>query len=83
MLWRRIPESVKLAEEELNSVWRIGQRMWQRDFYLVHIALAQTENWSEPVAPIMDALKGNFFLQLKLSRANSKALNNLSYQGKN
>jgi COP9 signalosome complex subunit 8 len=61
MLWRRIPEAVKLAEEELNAVWRIGQKMWQRDFYLVHIALAQTENWSEPVAPIMDALKGMLF----------------------
>jgi COP9 signalosome complex subunit 8 len=61
MLWRRIPESVKLAEEEMNAVWRIGQKMWQRDFYLVHLALAQTENWSEPVAPIMDALKGMLF----------------------
>jgi COP9 signalosome complex subunit 8 len=61
MLWKRIPEPVKLAEEELNAVWRIGQKMWQRDFYLMHIALAQTENWSEPVAPIMDALKGHNF----------------------
>ncbi|XP_065341576.1 COP9 signalosome complex subunit 8 [Cloeon dipterum] len=58
MLWKRIPDSAKLADEELNAVWRIGQRMWQRDLYLVHVALAQTDSWSEPVAPIMDALKG-------------------------
>ncbi|XP_059472336.1 COP9 signalosome complex subunit 8 [Neocloeon triangulifer] len=58
MLWKRIPEAVKLADEELNAVWRIGQRMWQRDFYLMHLALAQTDSWTEPVAPIMDALKG-------------------------
>lgn len=47
---------MKAANEELGRIWLVGQRMWQRDWAAVHVAL-NTE-WSEDVADIMAALKG-------------------------
>ncbi|KAG7188851.1 hypothetical protein KM043_008457 [Ampulex compressa] len=54
-LWKRIPLNVKSASTELGQIWVVGQRMWQRDWPAVHVAL--NAEWSEDVSDIMAALK--------------------------
>ncbi|KAK7872097.1 hypothetical protein R5R35_005177 [Gryllus longicercus] len=54
-LWKRIPQNVKSSHSELNSIWKVGQKMWLRDFPGVYAAL-NTE-WSENVSQIMQALQ--------------------------
>ena len=49
---------MKCNSAELRHVWTVGQHMWKRDWPAVHAAL--NVNWSEDVAEVMNALKGNF-----------------------
>ncbi len=63
-LWKRIPQNVKSSHSELNSIWKVGQKMWLRDFPGVYAAL-NTE-WSENVSQIMQALQGLFEYSLFL-----------------
>lgn len=55
-LWKRIPQNVKNSYAELACIWKVGQKMWQRDFLGVYTAL--TVDWSENVGYIMQALLG-------------------------
>jgi len=55
-LWKRIPQNVKNSHAELAFVWKVGQKMWQRDFPGVYAALSV--DWSENVRHIMQALLG-------------------------
>lgn len=61
-LWKRIPASVKTSHPELQNVWKVGQRMWQRDFPGTYVAL--NEQWSNDVAEIMQKILGKFHLKL-------------------
>ncbi|KAF3422037.1 hypothetical protein E2986_05270 [Frieseomelitta varia] len=56
-LWKRIPADLKSGNAELGQIWMVGQRMWQRDWPAVHVAL--NAEWSEDVSDIMAALKDN------------------------
>ncbi|XP_076240475.1 COP9 signalosome subunit 8 isoform X2 [Calliopsis andreniformis] len=56
-LWKRIPSDLKTGNAELGQIWVVGQRMWQRDWPAVHVAL--NAEWSEDVSDIMAALKEN------------------------
>ncbi|XP_076167343.1 COP9 signalosome subunit 8 [Ptiloglossa arizonensis] len=56
-LWKRIPTDLKTGSAELRQIWVVGQRMWQRDWPAVHVAL--NAEWSEDVSDIMAALKDN------------------------
>lgn len=58
-LWKRIPQNVKNSHAELALIWKVGQKMWQRDFMGVYSAL--TVDWSENVGHIMQALLGELF----------------------
>lgn len=42
----------------------VGQRMWQRDWPAVHVAL--NAEWSEDVSDIMAALKGIYYQSLSI-----------------
>lgn len=56
-LWKRIPSDLKSGSAELKQIWVVGQRMWQRDWPAVHVAL--NAKWSDDVSDIMAALKDN------------------------
>ncbi|XP_034938471.1 COP9 signalosome complex subunit 8 [Chelonus insularis] len=56
-LWKRIPPNIKSLCPELQQIWMVGQRMWQRDWRAVHAAL--NNEWSDDVNSIMHALKEN------------------------
>ncbi|KAL6964340.1 COP9 signalosome complex subunit 8 [Sarracenia purpurea var. burkii] len=45
-LWKSIPSSIKENRPELVAVWKIGQRLWMRDYVGVHEAI-QGFNWSQ------------------------------------
>jgi COP9 signalosome, subunit CSN8. len=47
---------VKNSHAELAFIWKVGQKMWQRDFPGVYTAL--NADWSENVGHIMQALLG-------------------------
>ncbi|XP_063241833.1 COP9 signalosome complex subunit 8 [Bacillus rossius redtenbacheri] len=53
-LWKRIPQNIKTSHAELATIWKVGQKMWQRDFPGMYAALRV--DWSENVAQIMQAL---------------------------
>ncbi|CAL1685829.1 unnamed protein product [Lasius platythorax] len=73
-LWQRIPSDMKAAHEELRRIWTVGQRMWQRNWPAVHVAL--NVEWSEDVKNIMTALKDN--VRERVMRLISKAYSSLT-----
>ena len=56
-LWKRIPDNIKSDHPELTKIWDVGVALWSRNLPNVYSALDQT--WSEGVANIMAAVKGN------------------------
>ncbi|XP_068660462.1 COP9 signalosome complex subunit 8-like isoform X3 [Aristolochia californica] len=59
-LWKSIPSPVKETRPEVVAVWKIGQRLWTRDYAGVHEAI-RGFNWSPDVinfvAAFSDALQ--------------------------
>lgn len=55
-LWKRIPQTVKSTHPEIHNVWKVGQKMWQRDFPGIYEAL--NKQWSNDLAEIMQKLLG-------------------------
>jgi len=54
---------IKAVHEELGRIWLVAQRMWQRDWPAVHVAL-NTE-WSDDIKEIMISLKCELIKQMK------------------
>ncbi|PSN29604.1 COP9 signalosome complex subunit 8 [Blattella germanica] len=50
------PTKSKNFHAELVNIWKVGQKMWQRDFPGVYAAL--NVDWSENVGHIMNSLLG-------------------------
>ncbi|KAI3448298.1 hypothetical protein Pfo_004963 [Paulownia fortunei] len=44
-LWKKIPSAVKASQPEVSAVWKIGQRLWMKDYGGVHEAIREF-NWS-------------------------------------
>ncbi|XP_028393406.1 COP9 signalosome complex subunit 8-like [Dendronephthya gigantea] len=55
-LWKRIPEDIKAATDEIHKVWNIGSKMWTKDYPGFYAALKQ--EWSEKIKPLMLILEG-------------------------
>ncbi|KAI8532207.1 hypothetical protein RHMOL_Rhmol11G0195000 [Rhododendron molle] len=53
-LWKSIPSSIKETSPELVAVWKIGQRLWMRDYAGVHEAI-RGFNWSQEVRDLVTA----------------------------
>lgn len=58
-LWKSIPSSIKETSPELVAVWKIGQRLWMRDYAGVHEAI-RGFNWSQEVRDLVAAFSGDF-----------------------
>ncbi|XP_058810241.1 COP9 signalosome complex subunit 8 [Phymastichus coffea] len=54
-LWKRIPPNIKNNSIDIKNIWIVAQKMWQRDWHAVHLAL--NVNWDKNVVDIMNALK--------------------------
>ncbi|KAL3382445.1 hypothetical protein AABB24_002132 [Solanum stoloniferum] len=51
-LWKKIPAAIKEARPEVVAVWRIGQKLWTRDYVGVHEAI-RGFSWSPEVQPFV------------------------------
>ncbi|KAB1221678.1 COP9 signalosome complex subunit 8 [Morella rubra] len=47
-LWKSIPAAIKESQPELVAVWKIGQKLWTRDYGGVHEAIRGFD-WSQEV----------------------------------
>ncbi|RYR35601.1 hypothetical protein Ahy_A10g050736 isoform B [Arachis hypogaea] len=60
-LWKSIPSSVKESQPEVTAVWKIGQRLWLRDYAEVHEAIRGYE-WSQDLQGLVAAFSGKLLL---------------------
>ncbi|KAJ6342812.1 hypothetical protein OIU78_010679, partial [Salix suchowensis] len=56
-LWKSIPAAVKERQPEVVAAWRIGQRLWTRDYAAVHEAI-RAFDWSQQIQPLVVAFSG-------------------------
>lgn len=56
-LWKTIPAAIKEGRPELVAAWKIGQKLWTRDYAGVHEALREYE-WSPEVRDIVVSFSG-------------------------
>ncbi|KAH1207894.1 COP9 signalosome complex subunit 8 [Glycine max] len=45
-LWKSIPSSIKESQPEVTAVWKIGQKLWLRDYAGVHEAI-RAFDWTQ------------------------------------
>nr|VDD11495.1 unnamed protein product [Brassica rapa] len=60
-LWKTIPTSVKESKPEVVAAWRIGQRLWTRDYAGVYEAI-RGYDWSPEAKDMVAAFSGYFLL---------------------
>lgn len=56
-LWKSIPSSIKESQPEITAVWKIGQRLWLRDYAGVHEAIRGFD-WSQDLQGLVAAFSG-------------------------
>ncbi|KAL0454419.1 UNVERIFIED_CONTAM: COP9 signalosome complex subunit [Sesamum latifolium] len=56
-LWKKIPLAVKESQPEVSAVWKIGQRLWMKEYSGVHEAIREY-NWSPQILGLVAAFKG-------------------------
>jgi len=56
-LWKSIPSSIKESQPEVTAVWKIGQKLWLRDYAGVHEAIRGFD-WSQDVQGLVAAFSG-------------------------
>ncbi|XP_048594547.1 COP9 signalosome complex subunit 8-like [Brassica napus] len=79
-LWKTIPASVKESKPEVAAAWRIGQKLWTRDYAGVHEAIRGFD-WSQDakdmVAAFSDVYTKRMF-QLLLSAYSTITIRDLA-----
>ena len=58
-LWKSIPSAIKESQLEVVAVWKIGQKLWMRDYGGVHEAIRGFD-WSQEVQCLVAAFSGKF-----------------------
>ncbi|CAK7357001.1 unnamed protein product [Dovyalis caffra] len=53
-LWKSIPSAVKERQPEVVAAWKIGQRLWTRDYAAVHEAI-RSFDWTPQTQPLVAA----------------------------
>jgi len=62
-LWKSIPSSIKESQPEVAAVWKIGQKLWLRDYAGVHEAIRGFD-WSQDVQGLVAAFSGKTLKKL-------------------
>ncbi|KAF4384948.1 hypothetical protein F8388_010546 [Cannabis sativa] len=65
-LWKSIPAAIKDNQPELLAAWKIGQKLWVRDYGGVHEAIRGFD-WSQQVQGLVAAFSGKSLQNLILS----------------
>lgn len=58
-LWKSIPAEIKDSQPELIAAWRIGQKLWTRDYAGVYEAI-RGFNWGPQTQPIVAAFSESY-----------------------
>lgn len=58
-LWKSIPTEIKDSQPELIAAWRIGQKLWTRDYAGVYEAI-RSFNWGPQTQPIVAAFSETY-----------------------
>lgn len=58
-LWKSIPAEIKDSQPELVAAWRIGQKLWTRDYAGVYEAI-RGFNWGPQTQPIVAAFSESY-----------------------
>jgi COP9 signalosome complex subunit 8 len=58
-LWKSIPSAIKETQLELVAVWKIGQKLWTRDYGGVHEAIRGFD-WSQEVQCLVAGFSGKY-----------------------
>ncbi|XP_019440397.1 PREDICTED: COP9 signalosome complex subunit 8 [Lupinus angustifolius] len=53
-LWKSIPSSIKESQPEVAAVWKIGQRLWLRDYTGLHEAI-HAFDWTQDLQHLVAA----------------------------
>ncbi|GER30438.1 COP9 signalosome complex subunit 8 [Striga asiatica] len=56
-LWKKVPSAVKVCQPEVSAVWKIGQKLWIKDYGGVHEAIREF-NWTPQTREIVEAFSG-------------------------
>ncbi|KAL2897166.1 COP9 signalosome complex subunit 8, partial [Bienertia sinuspersici] len=60
-LWKSMDSAIKDSQPEVIAVWKIGQKLWTRDYGGVYEAV-RSFNWSPEIQPIVAAFEGRVSL---------------------
>lgn len=58
-LWKSIPSAIKENHPEVVAAWKIGQRLWMRDYTGVHEAIRGFD-WSQQAQSLVSSFSGMF-----------------------
>lgn len=58
-LWKSMPSAVKDSQLEVVAAWRIGQKLWTRDYAGVYEAI-RSFNWSLQTQPVVAAFSEKY-----------------------
>ncbi|CAH9074669.1 unnamed protein product [Cuscuta epithymum] len=58
-LWKTTPAEIKVNRPEMAAVWKIGQKLWKRDYAGVHEAL-RAHDWSPEVREIVVSIADRY-----------------------
>lgn len=59
-LWKSMPVAVKESNPEVIAAWKIGQKLWVRDYGGVYEAI-RGYDWSQEAQGLVAAFSGKFY----------------------
>ena len=62
-LWKSIPPAIKESQPELVAAWKIGQKLWTRDYAGVYEAIRGFD-WTQETQVLVAAFSGKLSLSL-------------------
>lgn len=61
-LWKSIPAAIKESQPEIAAAWKIGQKLWTRDYAGVHEAVWGFD-WSQEARGLVNSFSGKFLVE--------------------
>lgn len=55
-LWKRIPQDIKKANEELSTIWLVGKLMWKKNYSEIHSVISSNPSWPNHLKNIMNLI---------------------------
>lgn len=59
-LWKSIPAAIKENQPEVVAAWKVGQKLWMRDYRGVYEAIGGFD-WSQEAQSLVAAFSGKSF----------------------